>query len=198
MQKFALKSVINVFTTILVVIVVIFAVVLMGVRLVGFDVFNVISGSMEPEYSVGDLIYVKHIDVNDIKVNDVITFVKNDRGDIATHRVIKVDKESQHFYTKGDANDVPDAEPVHFKNYIGKPVFSIPLLGYVSNYIQNPPGMYVAIGLGVVLVILVLLPDSLFKKSRPAAVNANTGDFNYKDEQQSQISAQNSEPSNKE
>jgi signal peptidase len=38
-------------------------------------------------------------------------------------------------------------------------VFSIPYLGYVSNYIQNPPGMYVAIAAGAILIMLVFLPD---------------------------------------
>lgn len=46
---------------------------------------------------------------------------------------------------------------------IGTPVFTIPKLGYVANYIQNPPGMYVAISAGAVLLLLVFLPD-LFSK----------------------------------
>jgi signal peptidase len=53
---------------------------------------------------------------------------------------------------------------VHFNNLIGVPVFAIPLLGYVSAYIQNPPGMYVAIALSVVLLATVFLPDLLDKK----------------------------------
>ena len=38
-------------------------------------------------------------------------------------------------------------------------MFTIPYLGYVSNYIQNPPGMYVAIAAGAILILLVFLPD---------------------------------------
>ena len=53
-------------STVLVVIVVVFALFLMGSRIIGFRVFNVISGSMEPNYSVGDLIYVKEVDVTEI------------------------------------------------------------------------------------------------------------------------------------
>ena len=63
------------------------------------------------------------------------------------------------FFTQGDANEVPDGSSVHYKNIIGKPVFSVPYLGYVSNYIQNPPGMYVAIAGCALLMILVFLPD---------------------------------------
>ena len=159
-----IKKVWNAILTILVVLVVLCAVFLMGSRLVGYRVFNVISGSMEPFYSVGDLIYVKDVNPNDIKVGTPITFVLNEDLVVATHRVIKVDIENQHFYTKGDANDTADAAPVHFNNVIGVPQFSIPLLGYVSDFIQNPPGMYIALGVGGVLVIAVFLPDMIGKK----------------------------------
>jgi len=153
-------------TTVLVVLVVIFAIFLMGSRLMGLQVFNVISGSMEPTYSVGDLIYVKEVDPDSVKVGDPITFVLNEDLVVATHRVVSVDSENRQFTTKGDANSTEDAAPVHFNNLIGVPVFSIPLLGYVSAYIQSPPGMYVAIGLGVVLLAAVFLPDLLTKKAK--------------------------------
>lgn len=149
-------------STVLVVIVVIFAILLAGVRLFGVQVYSVISGSMEPEYPVGSLIYVKKIDPTEIKVNDVITYVlPNDTP--STHRVIRIDEENQLFYTKGDANKTEDGAPVHFKNLIGTPVFKIPLLGYIAYYIQHPPGMYIAIAAGAILLILVFLP-ALFQK----------------------------------
>ena len=159
------KKIWNIFTTTIVVIAVLCAVFLMGSRLVGYRVFNVISGSMEPTYSVGDLIYVKEVSPNDIKVGTPITFVLNEDLVVATHRVIKVDAENQHFYTKGDANDTADAAPVHYNNVLGVPQFSIPLLGYVSDFIQNPPGMYIAIGSGILLIAVVFLPD-IFKKKK--------------------------------
>lgn len=155
----------------IVVFVVICAVFLMGSRLLGFQVYNVVSGSMEPTYSVGDLLYVKTVDPDSIRVGQPITFVLNEDLVVATHRVIKVDAQNRLFYTKGDANDTADAAPVHFNNLIGVPQFSIPLLGYVSDYIQHPPGMYVAIGVGVVLLAIVFLPDILKKKPTPHGVS---------------------------
>lgn len=165
-MKQKLKKVWGVVSTILVVIFVICAVFLMGSRLVGFRVFNVISGSMEPTYSVGDLIYVKDVNPYEIEVGTPITFVLNENLVVATHRVVEVDKENQHFYTKGDANDTVDSAPVHFNNVIGVPQFSIPLLGYVSDFIQNPPGMYITIGAGVILIAAVFLPDLIGKKKK--------------------------------
>ena len=159
-----LKKVWNVISTTVVVFVVIFAVLLIGVRLFGVQVYSVISGSMEPEYPVGSLIYVKEVDPSEIKVADVITYVLPSETP-STHRVVRIDEENQLFYTKGDANKTEDGAPVHFKNLIGTPVFKIPYLGYVAYYIQHPPGMYIAIAAGAVLLILVFLPD-LFKMDK--------------------------------
>lgn len=163
-----LKKIWNVVSTTLVVLMVLCAIFLMGSRVIGYQCYTVISGSMEPQYSVGDLLYVKDVDVNTIKVGDPITFILNEDLVVATHRVVRVDAEKKHFYTKGDANEIEDSEPVHFNNVIGVPQFSIPKLGYVSNFIQNPPGVYITIGVGIVLILLVFIPDMIGKKKEEA------------------------------
>ena len=168
----ALKKIWNFISTALVVIVVLCAVFLMGSRLLGYQCFTVISGSMIPTYDIGDLLYVKEVDVNTIKAGDPITFILNEDLVVATHRVVRVDAANQRFYTKGDANQIEDSEPVHFKNVIGVPEFSIPKLGYVSDFIQNPPGMYITIGVGIILILVVFLPDLLGKKKKEAAAEA--------------------------
>ena len=170
-----LKKVWNVVSTVLVVLVVICAVFLMGSRLLGYRVFNVISGSMEPEYSVGDLIYVKAVDVNSIAVGDDITFILNEDLVVATHRVVRIDTENKSFYTKGLANEIEDNDPVHFNNVIGVPQFKIPLLGYVSDYIQNPPGMYITIAGGVILILAVFLPDMIVAKKKEQEKGEESG-----------------------
>ena len=161
-----IKKVWNTVTTILVALVVILALLLVGVRLIGFQVFTVLSGSMEPTYHTGSLIYVKEAAREDIAVGDPITFRLT--GDtVATHRVVAmVPDESnpavQNYVTKGDANESEDGRPVSFDQIIGKPVFTIPYLGYLANFIQNPPGTYIALCGGAVLLLLVFLPDLLF------------------------------------
>ena len=152
------------FTTALVTLVVLAAILLMGSRLIGFRLYSVISGSMEPTYSVGDLIFVQKTDPEDVKVGDPITFVFNESLVVATHRVVRVDTENKRFYTKGDAHDIEDSDPVHFNNLIGVPKLAIPKLGYLSDFIQSPPGMYYAIAAGVVVLLLVFLPDILFRE----------------------------------
>ena len=161
-----LKKIWSIVSTALVVLMVLCAVFLMGSRIMGYQCYTIISGSMEPEYSVGDLIYVKKVDVNTIEVGDDITFILNEDLVVATHRVVRVDAENQHLYTKGLANEIEDSEPVHFNNVIGVPRFSIPKLGYVSDFVQNPPGMYITIGVGIILILAVFLPDMIGKKKK--------------------------------
>ena len=169
-----LKKIWNILSTSLVVIMVLCAVFLMGSRLLGYQCFNVLSPSMKPVYDVGDLLYVQKVDPNTIKEGDVITFILNEDLVVGTHRVIRVDTENQHFYTKGDANDIEDQNPVHFNNVIGVPRFSIPKLGYVSDFVQNPPGMYITIGVGIALILLAFLPDIIGKKKKEEAVAVQT------------------------
>lgn len=165
-MKNTLKKIWNIVSTALVVVIVLCAVFLMGSRLLGFKCYTVISGSMKPEYELGDLLYVKDVDVNTIKVGDPITFILNEDLVVATHRVVRIDAENQHFYTKGDANEIEDSEPVHFNNVIGVPQFSIPKLGYVSDFVQHPPGMYITIGVGIILIFIAFVPDMISKKKK--------------------------------
>ena len=158
-----IRKIANGLSTVVMVLVVLLALTLVCGRLFGMQTYAVLSGSMEPTYHVGSLIYVKKTAAEDIEAGDVITFLVSE-DTIATHRVTAVvpDEEDPNvlrFQTKGDANENVDGALVHENNVIGEPVFTIPYLGYVANYIQHPPGLYVAISAGAVLLLLVFLPD---------------------------------------
>ena len=71
----SLKKIWNVISSILVAPVVILA-LLVGARIVGLQVFTVLSGSMEPTYHTGSLIYVKKVDPYTIKEGQPITFIQ--------------------------------------------------------------------------------------------------------------------------
>ena len=161
------KKIWNIATTVLVAAVVILALLLAGPRLMGMQVFTVLSGSMEPVYHTGSLIYVRDVDPMEIQPGQVITFML-DEDTVATHRVVEVvpdeiDRSVVRFRTKGDANDAEDGTLVHYKNVVGTPVFTIPYLGYFSNWITHAPGKYIAITAAVVFLILLFLPDMLKK-----------------------------------
>ena len=154
----AVKKIWNAVSTLIVVLVVILALLLVGVRVIGLQVFTVLSGSMEPAYHTGSLIYVKDVDPFELEDGDVITFMLNE-DTVATHRIVGVvpdenDPNTIRFRTKGDANNMEDGQLVHYKNVIGTPVFTVPGLGYVANFIQKPPGLYFAIAAAAVILLL--------------------------------------------
>lgn len=155
----ARKPIWNYLTTAVLVVVVALAILLAGVRLVGLTPYVVLSGSMEPTYPVGSLIYVKQANPADIQVGDAITFRLNGEGTIATHRVIAISQDGTQFTTQGDANDAPDGAPVLAQDLIGKPLFAIPYLGYLSHCITNPPGRYLTVAVLAALAALLILPD---------------------------------------
>ncbi len=179
-MKKGIKILWNTVTTVIVCIVVVVAMLLVGVRLIGLDVYMVLSGSMEPVYHTGSIVYVQEVDAFTLDVGDDITFMLNE-DTVATHRIIEVlpdetDPTVVRFRTQGVNNDIPDEVPVHYKNVIGTPVFTIPYLGYVANYIQNPPGMYVAIAGGAVLILLCFLPDLLFDDGKKKGKGKKEGE----------------------
>ncbi len=164
-----IKKIWNGVSTALVVVVVLLAVLLAGARLFGLQVYTVLSGSMEPQYHVGSIIYVKEVEPSELKVGDAISFLISENT-VATHRIIEIlpDEENPNvirFRTKGDNNDIEDTNPVHCNNVLGKVVGTIPLLGYVSDFVQNPPGTYITLGAVFVLILAVFLPD-IFSNAR--------------------------------
>lgn len=165
----AIKIIWNWVSGVLVSLVVLLAIALVGVRLIGLQPYVVLSGSMYPTYDVGSLIYVKSVDYRDLKAGDPITYMVSS-DTVVTHRIVEVvpddtEPDTLWYVTKGDANATEDGAPVHYLNVIGKPVFAIPYLGYLSSYIQSPPGLYVALSLCAVLLVTAFWPTP--KKKDP-------------------------------
>ena len=139
------------------------AAILLLPQVFGYKTFAVLSGSMEPQYHVGSLVFAKPTSAEEIQVGDPITF-KLAGDSVATHRVISIDQEAQQFQTKGDANDTEDMDPVPFANLIGRAQdFSIPLFGYLTIFIKTKQGIVAGCALLIVVVLLLFLPDILGK-----------------------------------
>ena len=164
-KKSPLRTVWNIVTTVLVIAVVLLAIALVGVRLIGYTPYAVLSPSMSPTYNPGDLIYVKEVAPDSITEGDVITFVADKDSTVVTHRVDGVDRTERKFYTKGDANENRDGNPVLYENVLGVVQLSVPKLGYVSSYVTSQTGRYVAIIGVLVLVLLWILPE-LFRPEK--------------------------------
>ena len=125
-----MKKFIKFVTYILMVIVLVIAAVLYIPRLMGLKTYKVLSGSMEPKYHVGSVVYVEKSSIDDIEVGDVITFYINDNT-VVTHRVIDKDNDTESFHTKGDANETEDGGSVAYDKVVGKVVLNVPYLGYI-------------------------------------------------------------------
>lgn len=157
-----MKKAIDIISTAVMVVVIVFAFLLAGVRLFGLTPYTVITGSMEPQYPVGSIIYIKKVSPGELKVNDSITYVVNG-SIVVTHRIVEIIPDEDNptvvrYRTKGDANNDADGTPVDFNSILGKPIFHIPVIGYVAYFVQHPPGSYVTVCALVLILALSFLP----------------------------------------
>ncbi len=155
-----LKTTLKIINTIILTVTVLLAVLIVGMKLVGVQLYTVLSGSMEPEYPTGSLIAVKEIEPSELKVDDVITFKLN-ASTTATHRITEIISQegSLKFRTKGDANEEEDGSPVSAENVIGTPFITVPDAGYTANKLQSPEGKKKIITVFAVLIAYVFITD---------------------------------------
>ncbi|TCL60841.1 signal peptidase I, partial [Allofournierella massiliensis] len=102
-------------------------------KLFGYQIYNVLTQSMEPAMPVGSAIYVKRCDPQALRQGEIITYrLSEATGLVQTHRVVENDTQAKQLITKGDANALPDVDPVSYERVVGKVVVCIPVLGTVS------------------------------------------------------------------
>ena len=118
----------------------------------GIKIFCIISGSMEPNISINDLVIIKEVSQNEINSKDIISFTVN--GETITHRIenISTDESGDLVYTtKGDANNIEDADTIKFEDIEGKYIGKIPKIGKIILALKSKTT------LGIVLLVLILL-----------------------------------------
>lgn len=118
----------------------------------------VVSGSMEPEISVDDLILVHEQDT--YEVGDVISFKSN--NSVVTHRIIE--KGDGYYITQGDMNNTADKQ-ISADAVIGKVKAAVPHVGLVIGYMRTPMGMICLVLLGLLTIEIPYLIDR-FKKEK--------------------------------
>ncbi len=127
------------------------------IALGGIRIFNIVSESMVPKYNIGDVLVVKSIEPQNIKVGDDIAYIGQEstfNQKIVTHQVIEIDYENGEyiFHTKGIANILEDPL-VHQNQVFGKVVYKIWILSLISKILSN---VYVVFfGIFVPIVILI-------------------------------------------
>lgn len=115
------------------------------ISLGGYRMFNILTGSMEPDYEVGDVLISKYIEPKDIELGDDVVYKGKEKpfeDIIVTHRVVDLNEEEDgtyRFITRGTANDVDD--PIIDESQIyGKIIYKMKSFSLLSKAINN---MYV-------------------------------------------------------
>lgn len=137
----------------------------------GYCPLIVLTGSMEPEISDGDLIICKQIDSSDVKEGDIIAFFDPDSTGraVLTHRVVELVNEdgALKFRTKGDANNTDDKSLVPASELVGIYRTKISGAGNVAMFMQTTAGLVVC----VVLPLVLLIAWDIFRRRRFDAQN---------------------------
>ena len=117
--------------------------------IMGFRPVVVLTGSMQPTFPVGSIVYYHKCAFEDLQEGDPITFKAEDA--LVTHRITTVNGISRTVVTKGDNNPTEDPAPVEENQIVGKTTkFAIPFAGYFVTYGKKP----VAIALMAAILLI--------------------------------------------
>ncbi len=126
----------------------------------GFRIYNVATGSMEPEYAVGDILISREKDPSEIEVGDNIVYLGDEGGydgKIITHNVIKIEQAENGeylFHTKGRANTIEDPI-VHEEQLYGVIVQNNIVLAWLCKILTNRYGLYFFVIIPIVIYAFV-------------------------------------------
>ena len=152
--------------TILLIVVILACIPLTVPRVMGYQIYSVVTGSMEPEIPVGSMVYVKSIAPKELKEKDVVAFYGGrDTNAIITHRVVDNNLISGQIKTKGDANKTEDMNPVSYKDVIGIVEYTIPKAGALAQSFTSSQGKIAAASV-VGAAVLLHIVASLFERKK--------------------------------
>ncbi len=124
----------------------------------GYNIYYVVTGSMEPKYSTGDILLGKSVDTEQLVVGDVVTYLGADgqiSGKMITHQIVEIQENqgTRQFITKGLANAVADP-PVAPQQIQSKILFKIPLLGKIFALANHKWGFFVLFVLPLICLLV--------------------------------------------
>ncbi|MFS3129540.1 signal peptidase I [Nocardioides sp. Bht2] len=125
-------------------------------RIAGATPYVITTGSMEPELPPGTMVVVRPVEADEIGVGSVITYqLRSGEAAVATHRVVASSRNGRNersWQTQGDANSVPDPEPVRPVQVKGELWYAVPYLGHAAGLLSADRRGQLIQGLAVVLV----------------------------------------------
>lgn len=121
----------------------------------GYSMLIVASPSMTGAIEAGDAIIIKNSD--SYAVGDVITYFPEGESFSVTHRIVRM--EGDKFYTKGDANQSEDSDPVLIEQIVGKVAVKLDKVGYFIEWLKSPVGIIFAATFIVLLILIIVIED---------------------------------------
>lgn len=116
----------------------------------GYAVLEVVSGSMEPEIYIGDIVVID-TKVKEYKIGDIVTFYDTE-GSFVTHRIISI--EGDQMVTRGDNNNVDD-NPTNTSEIVGKYKFKISKGGKILAAFKSPFTMIMILIIGIMVCVFI-------------------------------------------
>lgn len=134
-----------------------------GPRTGRYRTMTVLTASMRPSMPEGSVIVQVPVDLDTVRVGDVITYrIPVEDRRVVTHRVVKVVKggAQPEVRTKGDANRSPDPWLARLEGEkVWRVKASVPKLGYVLQALRGPEARRVTLFLVPLLLALLWLRD---------------------------------------
>lgn len=121
----------------------------------GYSMLIIASPSMTGAIEAGDAIIIKKSD--SYAVGDMITYFPADESFSVTHRIVRM--EGDKFYTKGDANQSEDPDPVLIEQIAGKVAVKLDKVGYFIGWLKSPAGIIIAAAFIVLLILIIVIED---------------------------------------
>lgn len=143
MKTKVIPALCNLIGTLMLILVILSCLPLTVPKLLNYEIYGVVSGSMEPEIPVGSVVYVEEARPEDIPEGDVIAFRRG--GFIVIHRVVQNRVVEGEFVTKGDANAAEDRNAIPYRNFAGRVAYHIPGIGRLQALYEGVVGKVYAI-----------------------------------------------------
>lgn len=135
-------------------------------RLMGYQVYAIVSGSMEPAIPTGSLVYARAVQAEELEPGDVAVFYGGFGSEsVITHRVVENDTQQEQLTTRGDANEGNDVTPVAYAHVLGRVEKNVPVLGYFLPAISTMEGKLSLLGVLAAAVLLQALGRMLRRKA---------------------------------
>lgn len=131
----------------------------------GYRIFRVITGSMEPEYDIGQVVISKEVDPNSIKVGDVIVYLGTYgeySGKIIMHSVVGIDKDANgnlNFHARGLHSSSVEDPQIKDSQIYGVVKFKSKILTVLYKLATNIYSLF------VIVLVLALNVFIAFRKS---------------------------------